>query len=106
VSILLWIVIALLGVIGLIHIAGISAIRASYQIWGYPRGFYHVTGVLELLAAVLLAMTQTRLWGAALGALICLAAAATLLRSRQLSHLPAPLLLLACIGILAYVETR
>jgi hypothetical protein len=106
VSILLWIVIALLGVIGLIHVAGTSAIRASYQVWGYPRGFFYVTGVLELLAAVALAVTQTRIWGAVLGASICLAAAATLLHSKQWSHLPAPLLLLACIGILVYLETR
>jgi hypothetical protein len=102
-TILLWILIVALAVIGLIHLSGIKAIRDSYAAWGYPSGFHHVTGLLELAAAALLAMTRMRLWGIALGTVICIAALVTLLWRKQWAHLPGPLLFLAGFAALEFL---
>jgi hypothetical protein len=52
-----------------------GSIYQEYLRWGYPPWFHFVTGSLELTTAVLLA--RTRLWGAALGCTVMLAALAT-----------------------------
>jgi len=101
-TILLWVLIVAFGAIGLIHLSGTKAIRDSYAGWGYPPRFYFVTGFLEAAAAILLAMPSVRVWGIALGALICLAAVATLLRHKQWTHLVGPLILLIGFTVLEY----
>ncbi len=92
-GIVLWVVVAFLVAVGAIHLAGGKAIREAYAAWRYPPNFHLVTGLLEMAAAVLLAFPATRIWGLALAAAVTLAALLTLLRHRQVSHLPAPLLL-------------
>jgi DoxX-like protein len=54
-----------------------GSIYEEYLRWGYPHWFHFVTGSLELATAVLLAQSRTRLWGAALGCGVMLAAFAT-----------------------------
>jgi hypothetical protein len=102
-TILLWVLIVALGVIGIIHLSGIKAIRDSYAGWGYPARFYFVTGLLEVVAAISMAMPGSRAWGVALGAAICIAAVATLLRHKQWSHLAGPLILLIGFAVLEYI---
>lgn len=71
------------------------AIRQSYARWRYPDWFHYVTAMLELAAAVLLAVASTRSLGVALAALIMAAATLTLLRHREFGHAVLPALVLA-----------
>jgi DoxX-like family len=81
------------------------SIYAEYLQWGYPRWFHFVTGTLELTTAVLLARTQTRLWGAALGTTVMLAALATVTLHGEYEHGIAPLVAAALsilVGLIAW----
>ncbi len=80
----------------------------QYVQWGYPRWWAIVTPALKVLAAALVIFSQTRLIGAALCALIGMAAAATVLRFRArnmyAAALPVALLTLISAGILFYLD--
>jgi DoxX-like family len=67
------------------------SIYEEYLQWGYPHWFHFVTGSLELTTAVLLARERTRLWGAALGCTVMLAALATVTLHGEYGHGVAPL---------------
>lgn len=84
----------LVGGIGNIFVS--EQIAADYARWGYPDGFHYLTGILELTAAILLVFSVTlRLWGAALGAVVMVAASATLLFHGEYAHVLAPLVVLS-----------
>ncbi|WP_069266684.1 DoxX family protein [Paraburkholderia nodosa] len=72
---------------GLFNAIGTSASQSDYARWGYPRWWCRLTGALEMLSAVLIALPATRMIGLALGALIIAAAVLTVLRHRDFSHL-------------------
>ncbi|MEX3916629.1 DoxX family protein [Paraburkholderia sp. BR10872] len=72
---------------GLFNAIGTSASQSDYARWGYPRWWGRLTGALEILSAVLIALPATRMIGLALGALIIAAAVLTVLRHRDFSHL-------------------
>ena len=55
--------------------------------WGYPRWWGILTGGLEMISAVLIAIPVSRVVGLALGAAIIAAAVFTVLRHRDFSHL-------------------
>jgi hypothetical protein len=69
-----------------------GSIYEEYLRWGYPHWFHFVTGSLELTAAVLLAQARTRLWGAALGCTVMLAALATVTLHGEYWHGVPPLI--------------
>jgi uncharacterized membrane protein YphA (DoxX/SURF4 family) len=73
---------------GLFNVAGTRATRDEFVAWGYPAWWCWVTGGLEILTAALIAVPLVRGAGIVLGALVILAAVATLLRHRAYSHLP------------------
>lgn len=82
-----------------------AKMRDDYRRWGYPAGFNVVTGALELLAAILIVVPSTRLWGIALAAVVMLAAVATTLRHDGPKASTAPvvaLVLTVCVGIAVY----
>ena len=72
---------------GLVNAVGAPAQRESFVRWGYPAWWRLVTGALEFAAAALIAFTGTRPVGLLLGAAIVVAAVATVVRRRELSHL-------------------
>ncbi|HKR39308.1 MAG TPA: DoxX family protein [Paraburkholderia sp.] len=72
---------------GLFNAIGTPASQSDYARWGYPRWWGRLTGALEVLSAVLIALPATRMIGLALGALIIAAAVLTVLRHRDFSHL-------------------
>ena len=78
---------------GAFNLAGGASVKAGFVRWGYPEWWNLVTGGLELLAALLIAIPSTRLIGLLLGAAILLAAVATVLRHRDYGHLPPGLVL-------------
>ncbi|MEM5314690.1 DoxX family protein [Paraburkholderia sp. JHI869] len=85
-------VLAAFFVVGsLSNIVAPRSIFEEYLKWGYPHWFHFVTGSLELMTAVLLARTQTRLWGSALGCTVMLAALATVAVHGEYRHGVPPL---------------
>ncbi|WP_028206834.1 DoxX family protein [Paraburkholderia nodosa] len=72
---------------GLFNAIGTPATQSDYARWGYPRWWGRLTGALEMLSAVLIALPASRVIGLALGALIIAAAVLTVLRHRDFSHL-------------------
>ncbi|HEY2007437.1 MAG TPA: DoxX family protein [Rhizomicrobium sp.] len=83
---------------GLVNLGGSPVVRAAYRAWDYPANFYRVVGLLELMAALFLALPQTRIWGVILGGFIAFFSVVTLLKHRRYAwSLPAILLLVALI---------
>jgi hypothetical protein len=74
------------------NIFALGSIYEEYLRWGYPHWFHFVTGSLELTTAVLLAQARTRLWGAALGCTVMLAALATVTLHGEYGHGVPPLI--------------
>ncbi|TYL91650.1 hypothetical protein FXB40_27365 [Bradyrhizobium rifense] len=72
---------------GLYNAIGTSATQSSFVRWGYPRWWGSLTGGLEMVSALLIALPASRVVGLALGAAIILAAVLTVLRHREFSHL-------------------
>jgi hypothetical protein len=72
---------------GLYNAIGASATQSSFVRWDYPRWWGSLTGGLEMVSAVLIALPASRVVGLALGAAIILAAVLTVLRHREFSHL-------------------
>ena len=72
---------------GVFNAIGTAATKSSFVRWGYPEWWCRVTGGLEIVAAVLIALPAGRTVGLALGALIIAAAVLTVLRHRDFSHL-------------------
>lgn len=101
-----WLVAAffVVGGIGNIFISAENA--ANYMRWGYPDWFHYVTGILELATAGLLAWHPTRLWGAALGGAIMIAAAVTTLVHGEYAHATAPLVVLLLLALVAWIVRR
>ncbi|HEY2532575.1 MAG TPA: DoxX family protein [Xanthobacteraceae bacterium] len=87
-TISVWLLAAGFLVAGLINVAGTLATRDEFVAWGYPAWWCWVIGGLEILTAALIAVPRVRRAGIVLGALIILAAVATLLRHRAYTKLP------------------
>jgi DoxX-like family len=86
----IWMLVAAFFGAGVFNALGAPATRSGFARWGYPRWWCFLTGGLEILSAILIALPASRLVGLALGAVIIAAAIITVLRHRDLSHL-APL---------------
>ena len=85
-TLLAWLLsLAFLGA-GVVNAAGSAAIKDDFVRWGYPRWWNLVTGGLEVLVAALIALPAARVAGLVLGAAICVAAIATVLRCREYGH--------------------
>lgn len=75
---------------GLGNLLPSAAIVSDYDRWGYPVWFHYITGVAELLAAILLSIRPTRLWGTLLGMALMAAALITLIVHSEWGHASAP----------------
>src|SRR5689334_12526435 len=69
--------------IGFIHLLGPRFLRDAFEKWNYGTRVRLATGVLEIMAAFMLAHPELRGWGIALAALIMFGAVITLLRHEQ-----------------------
>jgi hypothetical protein len=83
-----------------------GSIYEEYLRWGYPRWFHFVTGSLELTTAVLLAQARTRLWGAALGCTVMLAALATVTLHGEYGHGVPPLIVATLSIVVGWIAWR
>lgn len=86
----IWLLVAAFLGAGLFNAVGKPGTQGDFVRWGYPRWWNMFTGGLEMACALLIALPVGRIVGLALGAAIIAAAALTVLRHRDFSHL-APL---------------
>ncbi len=102
-AVAIWLLVAAFAGAGLINAIGTPALRSDFVRWGYPPWWRHVTGGLELVTAVLLALSGSRQVGLMLGAAIVVAAILTVLRHRDFAHL-VPLGVFAALLALAVLQ--
>ena len=86
-TIFIWLVVAGFAGAGLFNAIGLAAQQESFVRWGYPRWWCRTTGLLELATAALVAFPATQTTGLFIGAIIMAAAALTVVRHREFSHL-------------------
>jgi hypothetical protein len=86
-ALLNWLLVAGFFGAGLVNAIGTPVTQGNFARWGYPRWWGRLTGALEMVSAVLIALPATRLVGLALGAVIIGAAVLTVLRHREFTHL-------------------
>ena len=73
----------LLGVIGVVQLAGPRFLRDAYARWGYTQGLRIATGLLDLGAAMMLVEPDLRMWGVSLVAVLTFGSVITLLNHRH-----------------------
>jgi membrane-bound metal-dependent hydrolase YbcI (DUF457 family) len=83
----IWLLVAGFFGAGLFNAIGTPATQSDFARWGYPRWWNILTGGLEIMSAVLIALPVSRIVGLALGAVIIAAAVLTVLRHREFTHL-------------------
>ena len=94
-----WLLAFAFGGAGLFNAFGGAAVQAGFVRWGYPAWWNFVTAAIELLGAALIVVPETRIWGLALGAMVLLAAIATVIYRREYKHLPPGVALVALTGL-------
>jgi hypothetical protein len=100
--ILAWALAAFFTLGAVINVVAPGSTAAEYRRWGYPDWFRFVTGALDLMTAVLLMLTATRLLGAELGGAVMLAAAATVTVHREYVRAAPPVAVLILLTIVAW----
>jgi DoxX-like protein len=83
----IWLLVAGFFGAGIFNAIGTSGTQSDFARWGYPRWWSTLTGGLEMISAVLIALAVSRVVGLTLGTLIIAAAVLTVLRHREYSHL-------------------
>jgi uncharacterized membrane protein YphA (DoxX/SURF4 family) len=83
----IWLLVAAFFGAGLFNAIGTPGTQSDFARWGYPRWWNILTGGVEILSAVLIALPVSRTAGLALGTAIIAAAVLTVLRHRDFSHL-------------------
>ncbi len=83
----IWVLVAGFFGAGLFNAIGTPATRSGFVRWGYPAWWCRLTGALEMVSAVLIALDVMRGAGLILGAVIVAAAVLTVLRHREFPHL-------------------
>ena len=92
-----WTVASIFGLSGLLHLLGLNRVKRAYARADFAPGYYRVSGTLQLLAAIFLALPITRIWGVVLAGLLTFAAMVILLSRRQYAYSLPGLLLLAAL---------
>ena len=85
-SISIWLAVMAFAGAGLFNALGSPATQHAFVRWGYPAWWCRVTGALEVTVAILIAIPASRGMGLTLGAVVLVAAAVTVLRRQDLSH--------------------
>jgi hypothetical protein len=93
---------------GLVNLTALRGVREGYARWDIPGAFYRTLGIVEIIAAALLATPDLRAWGIAIAAPIMFGAIVMLLNHRQyLYAVPAVLVMAALVpGTLATPQPR
>jgi uncharacterized membrane protein YphA (DoxX/SURF4 family) len=76
----------------------------NFTRWGYPLWFMTVTGVIEVLGAVLIAIPKTRFYGGALLTVTMVGAVFTHIQAGEFAAIPLPLVLGLLAGFVALMN--
>jgi hypothetical protein len=86
------------GLIGAVQLVGPSFVHDAYKRWDYGPSVRIVTGVLDVVAAIMLAVPTLRGWGIGLAAVLTFGSVVVFLNHRQYRYaLPAIALLIALV---------
>ena len=89
---------AAFGLIGAVQLIGPRFVREAYKRWDYGSRVRIVTGVLDVLAAIMLALPVFRGWGIVLAAILTFGSVVVFLNHRQYRYaLPAIGLMIALV---------
>jgi hypothetical protein len=92
------------GLIGAVQLVGPRFVREAYKSWHYGPRVRIVTGVLDVAAAIMLAVPALRGWGIALAAILTFGSVVVFLNHRQYRYaLPTIGLMIALIPATAAV---
>jgi hypothetical protein len=81
-----WTNAAIFAAAGLINSTAIKSVRAVYDRWDVSPGFYRPLGLVEIAAAVCLAVPSLRFWGVLLAAPIFFGSVVMLLDHRHYAY--------------------
>jgi hypothetical protein len=103
-----WANAAVFALAGLVNVTAFGGVREIYARWDIPAAFYRTLGVVEIIAAALLAMPDLRAWGIAMAAPIMFGAIVMLLNHRHYLHAAPAFLVMAALlpGMLATPQTH
>ena len=103
-----WVNTAVFALAGLVNLTAFGKVREIYARWDIPAAFYRTLGIVEIIAASMLAMPELRAWGIAMAAPIMFGAIVMLLNHRHyLYAVPAALVMAALVpGTLATPQPR
>jgi hypothetical protein len=80
----------------------VKLVGPEYCRWGYPDWFHFASGGLDLIVALLLAVTATRPLGVALGCSIMLVAMGTVIYHREYPRAAAPFIVFVLLAIIGW----
>jgi hypothetical protein len=104
IQILTWTLAAFFVLAFFINTFAVKLVGPDYRRWGYPDWFHFVSGGMDLAVALLLPLVVTRLFGAALGCGIMLAATATVIYHREYHRAVPPLIVFALLAVVAWTQ--
>ncbi len=97
------IALAMLGAGGS-KLAGAPEQVKGFAAMGYPTWFLYVTGVIEVVGAILLLVPKTAAFGVLLLGATMVGAVVSLLRMGDVGHAPIPFAFLVVIGIIGWLR--
>ena len=74
----------------------------SFESWGYPGRFVYVTGLIEVVGALLLLFPKTRLYGGAIIICVMLGAIVTHVMASEFDRIGAPGVLLVLAAVVVW----
>jgi len=96
-----WANAAIFAAAGLVNFTAIRAVREVYGRWDVSPGFYRPLGLVEIAAAVFLAMPSLRFWGVVLAAPIAFGSVVILLDHRHYLYAVSVIVMMS--GLLAAI---
>jgi len=96
-----WVNAALFAAAGLVNFTAVPSVRDVYARWDVAPGFYRPLGLVEIVAAVCLAVPSLRFWGVLLAAPIAFGSVVMLLDHRHYVHAASMVVLMS--GLLAAI---
>ena len=102
-AVALWLAV-IFGLIGTVQLIGPRFVHEAYRRWDYGRRVRLITGVLDVAAAIMLALPVFRGWGIALAAVLTFGSVVVFLSHRQYRYaVPAIGLMVALVPAAAAV---
>ena len=96
-----WTNAAIFAAAGLVNFTAVKSVRDIYDRWDVAPGFYRTLGLVEIAAALFLAMPSLRLWGLILAAPIAFGSVVMLLDHRHYLYAASVIVMMS--GLLAAV---